>query len=213
MVNTDNCKSKASIIILVHNAREQIIRSILYALEKQTYKNFEIIMVDDAACKLRERMRIPEAATYICPPESSIPKSRNAGLRAATGHIVIFLDDDCIPIDSSWLKQHIETHSNSSVGAVAGPLLFDDKNLITFCDNISFFYDAQPRSETPYEITQYYTANLSIKKDLITQIGYFDEALLCREDFDFCRRIGSAGAKIIFNPAAAVMHKPARIFK
>ncbi len=72
----------------------------------------------DIAEQLRDRVTYPlrivhSAAIGIVPAE-------NAGLDAATGEIILLIDDDAVA-PAGWIARHLGFYSDSSVGAVGGP--------------------------------------------------------------------------------------------
>lgn len=91
---------KVSIIIPVYNV-ECYITDCIKSVNRQTYSNIEIILVDD--CGSDNSMEVAEAYLSSCPIEYKVVKhshnrglsaARNSGLRVATGQYVYFLDSD-----------------------------------------------------------------------------------------------------------------------
>jgi glycosyltransferase involved in cell wall biosynthesis len=101
--------SKVSVIIPVYNAEKYVVATVESVLS-QTYKNFEIIIVDDGSlddslsiCRQFEDPRIK----IIQQKNRGLPGARNTGIRHAQGDYVTFLDADDI-----WLPQKLEKHVN-----------------------------------------------------------------------------------------------------
>lgn len=89
-----------SIVIPVWNHAPEAL-SVLQALRKQTYRHFEVIMVDDGSVDdLEERVRgldLDFPFQFIrCSENRGAPVARNRGFRASQGEFVIFLDADVI---------------------------------------------------------------------------------------------------------------------
>jgi len=90
---------KYSIIIPVFN-RPQEVDELLSSLLKQTYKNFEVIIVEDGSTnrcdhvidQYRDRLKIE----YFFKPNSGPGPSRNAGFKLAKGDFFVVFDSDCI---------------------------------------------------------------------------------------------------------------------
>ena len=99
---------KVSVIIPVYNVRpylERCLRSVLC----QTYKDLEIIMVDDGSTdgsgELAEQLATLDSRICVIHQENQgLSGARNTGLRAAQGNYVVFLDSD----DEWLLKDGIE---------------------------------------------------------------------------------------------------------
>ena len=89
----------------------------LTALSHQTYPHFEVIVLPDAPADL---------GTYplelrVLPTGKTRPaEKRNAGIRAAKGEIVAFIDDDASPV-TNWLEQAVKYFTLPDVGGVGGP--------------------------------------------------------------------------------------------
>lgn len=87
---------RVSIIIPSVNRPRELDR-LLLSLAAQTVAPREIIIVNQGgniADKLDERYNLPLTVIYVAPP--SLTRARNAGVLAATGEIIGFLDDDCV---------------------------------------------------------------------------------------------------------------------
>ena len=87
-----------SIIIPVYNS-EKYLRRTFESLLKQTYSDFEVIIVDDGSTdgslKLcREYVEKDKRFIIIHQSNSGVSSARNAGIRQASGNIITFLDSD-----------------------------------------------------------------------------------------------------------------------
>ena len=97
-----------SIIIPVYNAEKYIVET-LNSIYNQTYKNFEIILVDDCSSDnsaeiIAEQMRAhPEIVYYLQEKNMGAAVARNTALSLAKGRFVAFLDSDDV-----WKPEKIE---------------------------------------------------------------------------------------------------------
>jgi glycosyltransferase involved in cell wall biosynthesis len=118
-----------------------LIGYVLEGLERQTYSNFEVLVIlkasgdktEDVVKTYEKTLRIK----LIMQEEGYFIDALNLGLGHAEGDIIAFLDDDAVPLPD-WLKNHVETYTQPKVGGVAGnviPTTLDEK-LITK-DNVS----------------------------------------------------------------------------
>lgn len=106
-----NC-SRVSVIIPTFRRSDYLVRAIR-SVVNQSYKNIEIIVVDDnqgndvfrSEVKLQiSRNFANEALTYIeHSTNKGLPAARNTGIREATGEFIAFLDDD-----DEWLPEKVE---------------------------------------------------------------------------------------------------------
>ena len=83
-----------SVIVPAYNA-EQYIAQCIDNLLCQTYKNLEIIVVDDGSTDNTSRVlqQYPKVK-YIYQPNSGVSVARNAGIEAASGEFIHFMDAD-----------------------------------------------------------------------------------------------------------------------
>ena len=70
--------------------------------------DYEVLVVDNASSEANARAlrrwcdRHPDALRYVHEPTPGLNRARNAGIAAATGAVIAFLDDDAVP-SSDWL--------------------------------------------------------------------------------------------------------------
>ena len=98
---------KVSVIITCHDGDPWIARAVRSALG-QTYRNREIIVVDDASAdgstkRLKEFIGAPGFTLIRHETNRGIPQTKNSGIRRATGEYVAFLDQD-----DEWLPRKLE---------------------------------------------------------------------------------------------------------
>lgn len=87
-----------SIIIPVYNT-EQYIETCLDSIERQTYKNFEVIMIDDGstdgvALRCKSYCNRDSRFKYYHKENEGVSIARNMGLKLAQGEIIGFIDSD-----------------------------------------------------------------------------------------------------------------------
>lgn len=159
--------------------RPELLGRCLAALERQTLarERYEVIVVED---KLREG---PAAA-------------RNRGWRKARAPIVAFTDDDTEP-DPDWLRCGLAAFE-VGVEAVTGRVRMPIPERPT-----DYERDAQG-----LERAEFVTANCFVKKAALERVGGFDERfrLAWREDSDLHFKLLRAGARIVHEPRALVVH-------
>ncbi|HDY65253.1 MAG TPA: glycosyltransferase [Phycisphaerae bacterium] len=112
-----------SVVIPTHN-RPDCLRRIVECLLCQTYPPTELFLVNDGNIRVDPAlMRMAESAgirsRVICRGEPSSAASRNAGLSAATGDIVVCIDDDMI-LPPNLLSELVDLYERDAHGVVAG---------------------------------------------------------------------------------------------
>lgn len=104
--------------------RAYTLKYVLEGLKRQTYRNFEVIVVfkpsgdetEDVLNKYSEELPI----VTIEQKHGFVTDAYNLGLKEASGQIVAFLDDDAVP-SANWLEEHTKIYGKyENVGGVSG---------------------------------------------------------------------------------------------
>jgi len=108
-----------SVVIFTFD-REKELERCLDAVSRQKYPDFDVLVVDNAphdaaAFEIARRWGV----LYVMEPQAGLSRARNLGLRASTGEIIAFLDDDAVP-DPNWLQNLAAEFKDPQVAAVAG---------------------------------------------------------------------------------------------
>jgi glycosyltransferase involved in cell wall biosynthesis len=111
--------------------RMALLEGLLRSLESQTYRDFEIIVaVDgstDGTLTLLEsiKRRNPFSLEIIALTGEGRAKARNAAIRAATGEVLVFMDDD-LTLEPDVLARHNAFHEMFQNSIALGPVKFPD---------------------------------------------------------------------------------------
>jgi GT2 family glycosyltransferase len=136
----------------------------------------------------------------LAPP--SIPRAMNLGLRTATSDVVLFLDDDVVPV-SDLVARHLAAYSESGVVVVAGQVLQPGESPEPL-GGARFSF----RSSLRQRVDEVIGCNFSVRRESALACGGFDENFVqvaYRYEADFCRRVRPHGG-ILFEPAATLRH-------
>jgi len=104
-------KPKASVIISVYKDTEAL-QNILYALDRQTEKDFEIIITEDCEseemAKFLAEYKLRENFYHLTQPDDGWRKTlaENRAILSARADYLMFLDGDCIP-DKNFVANHL----------------------------------------------------------------------------------------------------------
>ena len=104
-------------VVIACPAPSPYLTECLNALAHQTYPHFEVIVLPDAPAELGPT---PYALRVIPTDKTRPAEKRNAGIRAAKGEVVAFLDDDAYPVPN-WLEHAVKYFTLPDVGGVGGP--------------------------------------------------------------------------------------------
>jgi GT2 family glycosyltransferase/glycosyltransferase involved in cell wall biosynthesis len=187
--------------------------------------NGEILVVDDAStddteARLQARTNDGFSVTVIRNRKNlGFIGSCNKAARAATGEILVFLNNDtvCLP---NWLPPLLRTfREHTEAGAVGGKLIYPEGILqeaggLVFDDGsaANFGRDDQNPDHPLYsflrEVDYCSGALLATRRDLFLKLRCFDERYkpAFYEDTDYCFRIREAGCRVYFQPESAVVH-------
>ena len=197
-----------SIIIPYFKNAKEIKRSLM-SVFKQTYQNFEVLIINDASPDWEEALPIIKSFsdTRITTISHAINKNgaaaRNTGIKAAKGAYIAFLD-----ADDEWEVNHIIT-SLKTLSKAKADLSYSRCKMITKPP-----YIIMPRVEKrPNEtISDYlfvageamYTPAIIMKTEVANQ-NLFNENLRRHQDYDFLLRLENKNYKICYNPHQTVI--------
>ncbi|MEM1785750.1 MAG: glycosyltransferase [Candidatus Bathyarchaeia archaeon] len=134
---------------------------------------------------------------------SSAPGAYNYALKIAKGDIIGIIDADA-KVERSWLKKLIVHLSDPKVAGASGTIkTWNRERALPRCIG----YDIEYRySRIKGEAKRVATMNLLLKRNVLEEIGGFNEALPTQYDTDLGVRITSRGYKIILDPSAKCYH-------
>lgn len=191
-----------SIIIRTKN-EERWIASCLRAVFNQSYKNIEVVIVDNGSTDhtLKRAQEFPVKIVHIT--EFLPGKAINDGIRASSGQILVCLSGHCVPVNSVWLENLVKDLADEQVAGVYGrqePLSytsdFDKRDLITV-----FGLDKKVQVKDSF----FHNANSAFRRALWNRFP-FDEQVTNIEDRVWGQQVIAAGMKIVYEPEASVYH-------
>lgn len=110
-----------SIIIPVFNRPDEV-RELLLTLSNQTFKDFEVIIVEDGSSipceeEIKSYLKILNIR-YFFKPNEGPGQTRNFGIKNAAGDYFIFFDSDCLIPESymSTVSKYLSTHNTDAFG-------------------------------------------------------------------------------------------------
>ena len=110
-----------SVIIPVFNA-EKTINKTLASIFDQTFKNFEIIAINDGSKDKSQKIleQYKDKITIVKQPNQGAPLARNAGAKLAQGRYIIFVDDDII-LQPDMLEKMVASIQKNKAASFGGP--------------------------------------------------------------------------------------------
>jgi GT2 family glycosyltransferase len=204
-------KSLVSIIIPTYNRKEKLIRC-LDSIFNNTYKNIEVIVINDAPDddlsflnkKFKIRIIQHKKGKYCV-------KSRNEGAKVAKGEILFFVDDDNI-LDKFCISKLVSKYIGLQKIGLLGPLMYKTNNELWFYGGkvnwINPNVKPVPINELKNELIEtdaIPNANM-ISKSLYFKIGMEDPNFHTHEELDLTQRLKQAGYKSYIYTKAKTIH-------
>jgi GT2 family glycosyltransferase len=207
-----------SVIIVNYNGK-RFLEECISSLFAQTYKNLEIIVVDNASSDGSvEYLRSCYMGLIIVenPSNLGFAGGANIGIRKSRGSFIVTLNNDTWA-DCYCIERLLrEMARNDSIGMCATKMLFPDGSINSTGICISRSGAAWDRGMFEEDRGQYNTSEeifgpcagaALYRKSMLDEIGLFDEDFfLYMEDVDLAFRGQLAGWKCIFVPRAIVYH-------
>lgn len=212
---------RACVIIPNWNGRE-LLGDCLDSLNKQTFRNFEIVVVDngssDGSVEFLSK-NYPGVKVTVLKRNFGFARAINEGVKKVRSKYVVFLNNDAV-VDKRWLEELIKcAELHPEVVSVNPKILnFYDRKKIDGV-GISINEIGQARSigfkekdHGQYKDEMYIfgvTGGASLfKREQFISLGMFDENFFMYfEEVDFAWRAQFAGFKSIYDPKAVVYHK------
>lgn len=193
-----------SIIVSSRNRPELIIRC-LESLAKQVNSYYEVVVVDQGDFPAS----IPDDPRFRCVVDQKrgLAAGRNAGVRAAVGSVLIFIDDDA--------------QAGAGYLAAIEKVFNEDPRLAALAGRILTLEDGQPYtrvhgSENRFlscrDWPRFMGGNFAVRREVIADIGPFDERFgvgrrwASGEETDFFFRMLYRRYRVAYVPAAVVRH-------
>ncbi len=218
-----------SIIIPNREHEEDLRRCVGSILEKSTYENYEIVIVENNS-KGRgirecygELRKDPRVKLTECHGEFNFSRVCNAGARKARGEYLLFLNNDTEVISIDWLEELLMYASRPDVGAVGAKLYYPD-DTIQHAGIVIGLGAHRTAGHTHYrdgreilgymgrlcyaqDVSAVTGACLMVKRSAYEEVGGFDESFaVSLNDVDLCLKLRQLGYLNVFTPFAELYH-------
>ncbi|MBP3954253.1 glycosyltransferase family 2 protein [Gemmata sp. G18] len=214
-------------LIIPFRDRPELLRNCLRSLRRSTFRNTEIVLVDNgsesprtgrllASIGARQNVRL-----VSCPGPFNFSLLCNAGVARATGDHLLFLNNDTEVFTRDWIERLLLLAADPAVGAVGATLLYPDRTI----QHAGLFprsdgtwvhpYRGHPEDEPGADgelrivrtVPAVTAACMLVRRDVFEDVGGFDENLpLSLNDADLCRRIRAKGRSIVVTPHVRMFH-------
>lgn len=219
---------KVTIIIPTKDQIDLLRRCIESIESKTSYRNYEIIIVDNKSQKIETLEYLKYLQTKYdnykvikFDDEFNYSRINNFAVNYATGDHLLFLNNDTECISSKWLEALLEHSQRKEVGCVGAKLIYPDRRiqhagvvigLIGLADHVYKFsswndigYLGQLISIRNYSAVT--AACMMVKKRTFEELKGFDENIKVGfGDIDFCLKAVEKGYLNVFTPYAELYH-------
>jgi glycosyltransferase involved in cell wall biosynthesis len=200
-------KHTFSVIVCTRNGAKRI-ASCLRAIASLAGGPFETIVVNDGSMDDTAQIvakEFPEVRLINLSP-SGLSAARNIGAEHATGKVLAYTDDDCLP-DHEWLFRLDRAFENPNIAAAGGPNLPPHA-----CSVEEAIVNAAPGAPSHVLIDDTRAehlpgCNIAIRRSVFYEIDGFNPVFeTAGDDVDFCWRLHDANHELAFVPGAFVWH-------
>ena len=215
-----------SIIIPNKDEKESLEACLKSIWEKTTYKNYEIIVVENNSTSdeiFRYYKEISKKGVRLLrwKKEFNYSAINNFGAAHAKGEFLLFLNNDVTVITPDWLTELAGLCQRKEVGAAGVKLLYPDNTIqhagcvIGIGGIAGHMFVDMPANRTGYlhkasllqDMSAVTAACMIMKKQVFDQVGGFTEELaVAFNDVDLCLKINKAGSLVVYDPYVQLYH-------
>ena len=213
-------------IIIPTRDQSRLLERCITSVERSRYRNFEIIVVDNASVEPETRAYFKSLAgkhaVLPYPGEFNFAKICNMGAAQARGSQLLFLNNDVEAVDEDWLTALVEQAQRPEVGVVGAKLLYPNGTIqhaglaIGVGGLAAHVFRHWPGNgpcdpRFPHSIVRDCSAVtgacMMVPRRVFEEVGGFDERFrVVYNDTDLCLRIQRKGHLVVYAPSALLLH-------
>lgn len=216
-----------SVLIRSYN-RLHCVLEILEVCKAQTYNNFEVVILDQSIDDHWESHRkdIEEFDSRFRVVRSKPlgpPGARNVGVAHSKGDVILFMDDDDLPVGEDWISYHAKNYADPFCIGVSGRHIHqpneksrykDAQRAYKRCLTISFFFKGRVFTginELKKPVQWLHGNNSSIRKSYIIKLGGWYPYVVsdCEEHSPYFKfqKVKQPGEYLMFDPQPIVLRR------
>lgn len=216
-----------SIIIPTKDNAPILRRCIDSIIDKTTYNNYEIVLVDNGSEKDETNSLYAELESIhgdririeAYPKKFNFSRLVNVGARASRGDYLLLLNNDTEVVTENWIEIMLGLCARSDVGAVGVKLLYPDGTVqhagVNTTGEPGHFFTHIPDGshsyfellETPRNLSAVTAACMMTARSSFELVGGFDEELaVAYNDIDYCFRLQEKDLLIVYSPLVTLYH-------
>lgn len=208
-----------SVVIATYN-RSRELSWTLKSLAEQTVQPSEVIVIDDGSAlehqdcihQLMEDVSLP-MVLLSNHPQKGPAAARNKGILASKSDLILFINDDTIPTNQSFLENHLNLALAFPGSAILGKMVWHPETPNGFLKgrwgarNLGFYVGCNMEEAELLAFHKFCTANILVPKKFLKGC-LFDENFphAALEDTELGYRLAQKGVPLRYNPRACVWH-------
>lgn len=204
----------ATVVIVTYNSAA-VLTACATALARSTYRDYEIIVVDNASrdASIAVAQVAFAGATILTNAENrGFAAAVNQGVAAGSGHVVVTLNPDT-EVQPEWLGALVARLMDDARVGVVGSVIVDADGVLAhtggIIDPVTWRTDHVRGGFTDTGAVDFVTgAGMAMRRSDWQELGGFDESFFPAyfEDVDLCLRVRARGLWCVVEPAATLLH-------
>ena len=216
-----------SIIIPNKDAKTDLEKCIRSVKEKSSYKNYEILIVENNSeteeifAYYKELSKDPAIRLLKWKKEFNYSAINNFAAKKARGEYLLFLNNDTEVITEDWIQELLGICQRPGTGAVGARLYYGDHTIqhagtvIGIGGIAGHMFVNLPGERTGYmhkaaliqDLSAVTAACMLVKREAFEEVGGFEEQLsVAFNDVDLCLRLREKGYLVVYDPYAELYH-------
>jgi len=180
---------KVSVIIPTYN-RSQFVCETVESVLSQTYKDFEIIVIDDGSTDGTKDVlaHYSDQIKYIYQQNQGVGAARNKGITEARGEYLAFIDDDDLWLPEKLEKQveYMDNHPDVAFVSTGTYVIDVDGNDVAKWQK---YESSRQTFESLVEDNFIFNLTVLLRKNCFENVGGFDTRLAISQDYDLWLRL------------------------
>ncbi len=202
---TDAGSPETSIVIRAFN-EERWLPEVFAALDKQRYRDFEVLLVDSGSLDRTRDIATANGARIIRlrSEDFTFGHSLNVGIRESRGSLIAILSAHAIPSDENWLERLVAPLRAQDAAMVYGGQRGHDISRFSESRDFERVFAQEALQIRDWE---YFAnnANSAVRRELWEQHP-FDEALPGLEDIEWAKHWMEREYRVVYEPDACIIH-------